>query len=332
MSDHRRFYVITSQGEAGPFTLEDLRNEVAAHRIDRNDRLRTAFGANLGTVGESVGPAPRNSPKSSDPRISTPEGSSTQRGAGTSRGRTSDRTLPVKARPVAPPTMAWLPLAIVGGVMAAGLGAVALWQTTPKPRPGDPSPAPALTKQESPAPGTLSPSLPAPTLSAPNYAHNHQPQAIPGTLLAWRFDQEGGGGGYHDQDRENHGRCQIRPGTGVDLSQDEDHGAIRVSYVADNEWLAFSCHVASAGRYRWSFSASHNAKIIPQPGALVWTLNGRPLGPPVTITDTGSFRQFRTFSGEVELPAGLQVLRLYAQRGGIDYGDITFTSITAGTP
>ncbi len=216
--------------------------------------------------------------------------------------------------------------------MAVGLVAAALWKSAPLPRPEDPSPAPAQTKLESPAASTPSPAIPAPTPSAPHHAHDHEPQAIPGTLLVWRFDQEGGGGGYHDQDQENHGRCQIRPGTGVDLSQYEPRGAIWVTYVADNEWLAYTCNVASAGRYRWSFSASHNAKIIPLPSALVWTLNGRPLGPPVVITDTGSFRHFRTFSGEVDLPAGLQVLRLYVQRGGIDYGDITFTNITAATP
>ncbi len=163
MPDHRRFYVITSQGEAGPFTLEDLRNEIAAHRIDRNDRLRTAFGANLGTVGESVGPAPRNSSKSSNPRMSTPEGSSTRRGAGTPRSRTSDRTLPAKARPATPPTVSWLPLAIVGGVMAVGLVAAALWKSAPLPRSEDPSPAPAQTKLESPAASTPSPAIPAPT-------------------------------------------------------------------------------------------------------------------------------------------------------------------------
>ena len=333
MSDHRLFFVITSHGEAGPFTLEALRDEVAAQRIDRNDRLRTAFGANLGTVGEAVGPAPRNQRKPSDPRMPTPEGSSTQRAASAQRGRTSNRNPPIAVRPATRSTIPWLPLAILGGVMALGLGAMALRKSPPVADSSTPTTASTETTP-APLPTSIQPPIPAPqpAPNPPNHAYEHEPQTIPGTILVWRFDQDGEGVGYHDQDKENHGHCQIRAGTGVDLSQYGGSSDIWVSYVAEEEWLAFTCNIASAGRYRWTFSASRDAKIIAKPAELLWTLNGRRLGPPVSIADTGSFRQFQKFSGEVDLPAGLQVLHLYAQRGGTDYGDITFTKIPSATP
>jgi hypothetical protein len=55
-------------------------------------------------------------------------------------------------------------------------------------------------------------------------------------------------------------------------------------------------------------------------------------GSPVTVTDTGGFRDFKEFSGNVELPAGLHVLRLFVREGGADFGDITFTQVTSPVP
>jgi len=52
----RKVFVLTSTGERGPFTVDDLKRELQGGAVQRSDQLRTAFGKTVGTVGEMVGP------------------------------------------------------------------------------------------------------------------------------------------------------------------------------------------------------------------------------------------------------------------------------------
>ena len=52
----RRFFVLTTTGERGPFTIEDLKRECQSGLVSRADQLRTALGKSAGTVGENIGP------------------------------------------------------------------------------------------------------------------------------------------------------------------------------------------------------------------------------------------------------------------------------------
>jgi hypothetical protein len=50
--DIRRFYVISSRGEQGPFSVEELNEELSAGRVSSMQQVRTGMGTMLGTVRE----------------------------------------------------------------------------------------------------------------------------------------------------------------------------------------------------------------------------------------------------------------------------------------
>ncbi len=53
----RRFFVLSTSGEVGPFALDDLRQQLKEEKIQRTDQVRTAFGKQVGTVAEVTGTA-----------------------------------------------------------------------------------------------------------------------------------------------------------------------------------------------------------------------------------------------------------------------------------
>lgn len=72
----RRFFVLTTTGERGPFTVDDLKREWQAGLVQRSDHLRTALGKSAGTVGELIGPG---TPARSSGRMSVPNLASSAR-------------------------------------------------------------------------------------------------------------------------------------------------------------------------------------------------------------------------------------------------------------
>ena len=52
--DVRRFYVISPRGERGPFSVEELHEELAAGRITSTQQVRTGMGTMLGNVREVI--------------------------------------------------------------------------------------------------------------------------------------------------------------------------------------------------------------------------------------------------------------------------------------
>lgn len=50
--DVRRFYVISPRGEQGPFSVEELNEELAAGRVMAQQQVRTGMGTMIGTVRE----------------------------------------------------------------------------------------------------------------------------------------------------------------------------------------------------------------------------------------------------------------------------------------
>lgn len=72
----RRVFVLTSAGERGPFTVDDLKRELQSGAVQRSDQLRTAMGKTVGTVGEMIGPG---APSRSSGRMPVPHSSSSSR-------------------------------------------------------------------------------------------------------------------------------------------------------------------------------------------------------------------------------------------------------------
>lgn len=95
----RRFFVLASSGELGPFTPEDLKRELQAGTIQRSDQLRTALGKTVGTVGEMVGPV--GPPRPSTRMAAVGQMAQQQRQAGGERQSSSDlaRTTPPAPSP-----------------------------------------------------------------------------------------------------------------------------------------------------------------------------------------------------------------------------------------
>lgn len=325
MSDNRRFFVITRLGEVGPFTLEDLQEEILATRIARSDRLRTAFGANLGTVGDAL------------------DADAWQKEA------SFNRMLPVNNAPspmnglLRPPILA----AGVGVLLVLGAGIALLMGRTEQPPgklPGG-SPAPSIPNQPAPLPHSPPPSipsapvvavLPTPTQSRPSAnnpvaalgaAFEHQRQNIPGIVELWRFDEGGENIGYHDTTPQNNGTAQVRPGTGVDLHIFQSEKNPGIFWIRNGEWLHYSCQVARAGRYRWRLLAARDSLHRADSVGLELRLDGRLVGTPITVFNTGSFNNFQPFTGVVTLPAGPLTLRLQFAGDDVSICDITFTEI-----
>ena len=135
MSSDRRVFVLAGSGEVGPFTVEDLRREVAAGRIQRADQVRTATGKVLGTVGEQIGGAPA---AAAHAHVSGRMPSAIAR---SERHRAVESRHHAPAPSDEPPDRRWLALVVIAAVLVVVVYG-ALWALkTPAPTP-PPPPAP----------------------------------------------------------------------------------------------------------------------------------------------------------------------------------------------
>lgn len=75
-SSDRLYYVITIKGDVGPVSVDDLREQTRSGLLQRDDKIRTAFGRQLGTVGDLLHGAvgDRGQQRSTSPRKPPPGG------------------------------------------------------------------------------------------------------------------------------------------------------------------------------------------------------------------------------------------------------------------
>ncbi|KAA9357655.1 carbohydrate-binding protein [Larkinella humicola] len=88
-------------------------------------------------------------------------------------------------------------------------------------------------------------------------------------------------------------------------------GGLNVGRIDDNDWLDYNVNVASAGPYAFHFRV---AKQYGDGKIEVRTAAGTVLTT-VDIPYTGGWQSFSTVSGTATLPAGNQILRIYAVKG-----------------
>jgi hypothetical protein len=55
----RRFFILTPKGEVGPLDLAEMQEGLEDERLRDGDRVRTALGQQLGTIGEILGTTAR---------------------------------------------------------------------------------------------------------------------------------------------------------------------------------------------------------------------------------------------------------------------------------
>lgn len=143
----RRFYVITANGEVGPISQEDIQHRVMKGELSRRDVVRTAFGQNLGTVGEILD---KGAPASD--RIASQNNRESDKFSSptTSRRRTSDRRAKVPTDRTAKPSVlsgVWVKRFGILIIVLMVIGGVGMWFKRPPP------PVPMVTLSKHSPPG-----------------------------------------------------------------------------------------------------------------------------------------------------------------------------------
>jgi endoglucanase len=116
------------------------------------------------------------------------------------------------------------------------------------------------------------------------------PKQIPGRIQAEHFDA----------------MYEVR----TEPTSDAD-GDLNVGYIDGGDWMDYNIKASSAGTYTCSFriaNAYGNGQID------IKTANGTVLGQ-LDIPQTGGWQNWTTISTELTLPAGNQIIRIYANRG-----------------
>lgn len=101
-------------------------------------------------------------------------------------------------------------------------------------------------------------------------------------------------------------------------------GGSTVTYIDDADWLDYNVKIAAAGAYTIGFRVSNsygNGLIEIKNGA------GNVLGT-VNVPQTGGWNNYSTIRTTINLPAGSQILRIYANRGAFN---LNWFEITTGS-
>ena len=147
----RRYYVLTASGELGPHSRQELAELERDGRISPDDRLRTAFGTNAGTVAELLSDAGDGGSEGEvemDGFAPPATPSRNRRGSRTSGpGRAHRRD----AEEVARPGLPLVPIGLAAVVLIGGIGLWALSGPRGAPPPPTSAPQPTVTISASPA-------------------------------------------------------------------------------------------------------------------------------------------------------------------------------------
>jgi hypothetical protein len=149
------------------------------------------------------------------------------------------------------------------------------------------------------------------------------PHAIPGVIEAEDYDFGGEGVAYHDFDVNNVGG-QYRIFDAVDIEA-RDSGGYQVGYVQPGEWIEYTVDVADSGRYNVAFEvASLNG------GGRINLLVGLVGTDRLIVPTTNSWQTTTTLNTEMDLAAGVQVMRLnIVDIPEYNIEHITFSKITS---
>ncbi|MDD3621012.1 MAG: PKD domain-containing protein [Methanofollis sp.] len=141
--------------------------------------------------------------------------------------------------------------------------------------------------------------------------------ALPGRIEAEDYDLGGEGVAYHDTEAGNQGNSDYRSDD-VDLELWGD--AVATSYAYPGEWLEYTVEIEEAGRYTAGFllATTEDGKEC------VLSVDGSEVGR-VTAPNTGGWGTFETVETEVDLPAGIHILRLTFPQGWVNTDALTFT-------
>ena len=147
------------------------------------------------------------------------------------------------------------------------------------------------------------------------------------------FDVNGVGQGnttYNENDTENHGDSDYRPGTGVDLYK-KATGVI-VGYNQAGEWLEYTVKVAKTGTYTMSASvASAN-----NTSGFKFSMDGKDIteemAVPQATTGEDNYDEYNVVKADVELTEGEHILRITVTGDWMDIDYIEFVEPGSSEP
>jgi N-acetylneuraminic acid mutarotase len=153
---------------------------------------------------------------------------------------------------------------------------------------------------------------------------------LPGTLQAEDFDNGPSGTAYFDLDAANQGGAYRS--TAVDIVAKAGGGYV-VGYTRAGEWLAYTVDI-TGGTYTIGVSAASGTAG----GTVHFEVDGVDVTGPITITGTGGWDTYQTFTkSNITLPAGRHVVK-FAIDSSVFGGDVanfdafTFTLAAAAKP
>ncbi|MBB6145093.1 uncharacterized protein involved in high-affinity Fe2+ transport [Silvibacterium bohemicum] len=161
------------------------------------------------------------------------------------------------------------------------------------------------------------------------------PAAIPGTVLAEKYDTGGQGSAYNVAS-VNGTDNGYRP-DGVDLqTTTATGGGNDMGWTAAGQWFKYTVNVATAGTYIVTFEVAAESAV--SDAFHVSNSTGTNLSGPVAVPDTGGWQDWVTVTATVTLPAGTQTLTIDQDNGGWNIYSAAFVAATSseapygGTP
>jgi hypothetical protein len=149
--------------------------------------------------------------------------------------------------------------------------------------------------------------------------------SIPGIVEAENFNIGGEDNAYFDADVANSGGA-YRTFEGVDIEATSDlGGGYNVGWLSSGEWLEYIVDVTSAGSYEMDLrvAAASDANTIRV------DFNREDKSGVLTINSTGYVQQWTTFTQQVTLEAGLQIMRVQIPQsmGGFNINWLGFRKV-----
>ncbi|MBT8254614.1 MAG: carbohydrate-binding protein, partial [Bacteroidia bacterium] len=154
--------------------------------------------------------------------------------------------------------------------------------------------------------------------------YSGSPNPIPGTIEAGHFDFFEGGNGqniaYFDSSLDNQGG--FRPTEFVDAASDPSEGAT-VGWITAGEWLEYTVDVQTTGCYDVSLRYASGNPAGGDP--FYFEIDGLKVSPDIPFSTTGDWANWNSKLSNIDLTAGLHVLRLVVTNGEFNLGRMTFT-------
>jgi hypothetical protein len=151
--------------------------------------------------------------------------------------------------------------------------------------------------------------------------------AIPGTVLAEKYDTGGQGVGYNVT--STNGTDNGFRSDGVDLeATTAPGGGNDIGWTAAGQWFRYTVNVATAGTYTVTFEVASPAGVTD--GLHLSNSAGTNLTGSINVPKTGGWQTWTTVTASVTLPAGQQVLTWNQDNGGYNLDSFAFASSSGG--